>query len=521
MNGIGTLLLIAIVGQAGAAPVATDKFEKDFGWQVNRDDGVLEYIVQVAPDQIEMLTKYGQEKSSAMPPELVGRVARIVVRIGSTVLPRTPTLQEIERKFPIIGSSNSNANFPVTPPGYSANNMKTVEPPAVHSVAGNSPPTLPSSRGSSTMPDRESSLDAGQKSSAPSGLPSIPSLTSPDPSLLAQNGSDANKFLNSARDSQQVPARAPAAASSSDKFNSLPKQTPNQPPSSRSSTGAGGSLADVLQRDFPAAQPQAAGNLASPLGAPAQGSLGLPGAGGFANQANASGQYTGTNTGNSRTTLPNYQPPMDSSQPTATDRWASGGQVTLPSQQYGLPGTQPIPQSPVAGFGNTPMVPAAQGYVPNNYGGSNYNLGQASAYQQPPGNQDPYLSPAQATYSGNGHPSAVRQPQYDPRIAERMYEDRIAMNAASQSREIPSTSMTRSGENVNGQWVDSSAGTRRGSDIDATLTGNRSEPVKTSDKILQVFFLLSLVVNFYLGLLIRKLLARYRSLLTSVRSQTA
>ena len=41
------------------------------------------------------------------------------------------------------------------------------------------------------------------------------------------------------------------------------------------------------------------------------------------------------------------------------------------------------------------------------------------------------------------------------------------------------------------------------------------------DGILQVLFLLSLVVNFYLGILIRKLLIRYRSLLTNVRSQTA
>ncbi|MEZ6136921.1 MAG: hypothetical protein R3C53_18660 [Pirellulaceae bacterium] len=44
---------------------------------------------------------------------------------------------------------------------------------------------------------------------------------------------------------------------------------------------------------------------------------------------------------------------------------------------------------------------------------------------------------------------------------------------------------------------------------------------KAGENFLQVFFLLSLVVNFYLGVLIRKLLMRYRSLLASVRSQTA
>ncbi len=40
------------------------------------------------------------------------------------------------------------------------------------------------------------------------------------------------------------------------------------------------------------------------------------------------------------------------------------------------------------------------------------------------------------------------------------------------------------------------------------------------ENIMPVMFVLSLVVNFYLGMLIRKLLGRYRTLLASVRSQT-
>ncbi len=49
-----------------------------------------------------------------------------------------------------------------------------------------------------------------------------------------------------------------------------------------------------------------------------------------------------------------------------------------------------------------------------------------------------------------------------------------------------------------------------------TLEPSLDQP-KSIDGILQVLFLLSLVVNFYLGILIRKLLMRYRSLLTNVR----
>ncbi len=48
-----------------------------------------------------------------------------------------------------------------------------------------------------------------------------------------------------------------------------------------------------------------------------------------------------------------------------------------------------------------------------------------------------------------------------------------------------------------------------------------SVPVRSNDRIIEVFFLLSLVVNVYLGFLIQRLLTRYRSLLTSVRGQTA
>ncbi len=53
-------------------------------------------------------------------------------------------------------------------------------------------------------------------------------------------------------------------------------------------------------------------------------------------------------------------------------------------------------------------------------------------------------------------------------------------------------------------------------------SGSSSSTARTrTQNFLQVFFLLSLVVNFYLGMLIRKLLSRYRALLSSVRSQAA
>jgi hypothetical protein len=59
------------------------------------------------------------------------------------------------------------------------------------------------------------------------------------------------------------------------------------------------------------------------------------------------------------------------------------------------------------------------------------------------------------------------------------------------------------------------------SPTDTQQSSAGSAQAKGNGNYWQVFLLLSLVVNIYLGILINKLLTRYRSLLANVRSQTA
>lgn len=63
--------------------------------------------------------------------------------------------------------------------------------------------------------------------------------------------------------------------------------------------------------------------------------------------------------------------------------------------------------------------------------------------------------------------------------------------------------------------------TSPGDTTNTTLTSSNSGSSKTGENILSVFFLFSLVVNFYLGMLIRKLLTRYRALLANMRGQAS
>ncbi|MEZ6136922.1 MAG: hypothetical protein R3C53_18665 [Pirellulaceae bacterium] len=103
MDGLRFILIICLFAQVAQAQNAASGTERDFGWQV-ADDGALEYIVQLAPDKIALMQSTHQENISDMPPELVGRVTRFVVRIGTEPLPRTPSLDNIASYFPKLNS---------------------------------------------------------------------------------------------------------------------------------------------------------------------------------------------------------------------------------------------------------------------------------------------------------------------------------------------------------------------------------------------------------------------------------
>ncbi len=94
---------------AGALSSALDQNAesdgKNYGWQINKY-GELEYLIQVSPtmlrDMQDPVNK--SELESRIPKELVGRIKRVVVSIGNEVLPRTPSLIEVERMIPVTAS---------------------------------------------------------------------------------------------------------------------------------------------------------------------------------------------------------------------------------------------------------------------------------------------------------------------------------------------------------------------------------------------------------------------------------
>lgn len=72
MGGVPLLLMLASV--------------ITYGWQPNKDDSGVEYIIQVSPDQLDQFRN--GEISSTIAPEIRGQVSKIIVRVGTDPLPK-------------------------------------------------------------------------------------------------------------------------------------------------------------------------------------------------------------------------------------------------------------------------------------------------------------------------------------------------------------------------------------------------------------------------------------------------
>jgi hypothetical protein len=101
MNGLSTLLILALFGQVGGNLDFGSESRK-FGWQINTETKELEYLIQISPAELPLMQdrNYKQDMQSKIPRELVGRVQRVVVKIGEEVLPRNPPLSEIATLLP-------------------------------------------------------------------------------------------------------------------------------------------------------------------------------------------------------------------------------------------------------------------------------------------------------------------------------------------------------------------------------------------------------------------------------------
>jgi hypothetical protein len=476
MNGFKILLLLVASTQVASTQVAWAQAEvgkeRDYGWAINQADGVLEYIVQINPEKLlamqQRSVKFpsGQETVSNMPRELVGRASRVVVRIGNEILPRVPSLEQLERE-PRITDPLSAGSTAMLPPGR----MQDVESGVFNIQQRETPPTLPtlpngldsnlSSRGNlideaskaaGSLLDNVKVLRGDNNNSLSDAMPAFP-----DPTALAQNFNNqqggASDFLNSSR----------GAATGGTKFNNTapPAGTANS-----TNTNSG------LSTPFPPNN-----TTSNPLG-------------NATTNAN-----NNTAAGNPPNTLPSYPDPR----------------FTPPSLNN--PSTLPLQQTPSQGFGTSPGLA--------NRPGTNWNPSPTAPLTNPSYSQvqDPYANSQyqQPNYThaptlGNQYPATpLNNSQYaaPSQPPSNLGYDRVAMNNNLTNSQPPTKNALRQVKRA------PPTQTSLESETDALI-----DPSTRIDGVLQVLFLLSLVVNFYLGILIRKLLMRYRSLLTNVR-QTA
>lgn len=98
MNGtIGLLALIALQGQVGLP--TSPNFEigspREVGWMLDKQDGKLVYIIQISQLEAKTMQEQRLENVSSIPKQLQGKFDKVAIRIGTSELPREPSLAEI------------------------------------------------------------------------------------------------------------------------------------------------------------------------------------------------------------------------------------------------------------------------------------------------------------------------------------------------------------------------------------------------------------------------------------------
>lgn len=484
MNGIRVLVLSMLLTQTAFG--FQQEPERDFGWQI-ADDGVLEYILQISPQEAQTMLSQPEENVSSMPEELIGRASRVVVRIGTSILPRTPSLAVITRDIPRYQDARSAADlqaslgpgsfsdlesdkvrniqgngpqsllprgpaFPNAPLGQNDNlvdNAAATNPPAFPPYSStNSQPQAGTNLGGQFLDESRGTLGRDNTGLGNTGLGNT-GFGNMGASSLGANGSPAGSQPQSKYQDTASAAGMPA--------NRSPATSPPQsgvPLPSQNWQAANNGIANDRFNSGSNAAPSTSG-IDTRITPPAL-------------QGNWNGSDSGRGTGFPSTT--GNQLPGRS----LADRFPTSGQTQDPRMQQPGGGYQ----QPNTGYGGGTY--GANGR-PQGYGGGMTNGGLNGGYAG--GNQRPADGYRLAS---NNQPTGGSSKENEPKTT--------AEDKAAGSPSDPAGS---------------------------TNSLNRGKTGIASDNFVQVFFVLSLVVNFYLGMLIRKLLGRYRALLSSVRGQTA
>ncbi|MDX1928618.1 MAG: hypothetical protein SFV81_18955 [Pirellulaceae bacterium] len=492
MDGIRLLLLLVASAQVEAGT------ERDYGWQVK--DGFLEYIVQINPDKKRAMETLNVENASNMPPQLVGRASRVVVRFGNDILPREPSLQELER----------------TP--------RLFEPPSVSAAAV-------------LGEDKFRNLEAPVRNIQGQGTtPAFPNIPLPDPSSLAGGSTDrAGEIANTLRDelTERLSDVLPSSntASSNTANTTVPGRGLPDPgllaQNLTNQSGAAGSFLDETRggtSKFNSTAPSA--NLPSTPAAnpPANTPTRIPDypQSTNANSPFASSNPPSTNMANRNSTLGN------AASSTTTPPFPSiGSQTTIPQQRTPSPtfGTTPGLANSTTDWSNT--NPSATNYPPAmsqpndryNYPAQG-NAAQGNAAQGYPTQGYPTQGNPPPGYTSTPNPSGYQNPTLLASNNTPYTPNPVATdNQAALGN--PTAGLT-GGAGLTRKQLEEALAVQSKFDKnkDGQLTPDEYTPASV-DGILLTLFVVSLLVNLYLGHLIRKLLMRYRVVLTNVRSQAA
>lgn len=505
MNGILVLLTFSMLAQSGIGPLgaglpATQSSAiadpsaglTQYGWQINSQNE-LEYLIQISPEMLPFMTSVTDQKEfqSEIPKELVGRIQRVVVSIGTQILPRTPSLQEIPQRVPVIASlpgrfrdlepdapvANVNNNQFPQPPGSLGSNADR------SSTLSGSPP-IPTTPLGGTFMDQARSGNANSSSSAGRSTPGSPAL----PGSGAANPATAFNS-NQSTPPPALPGGFNNQAGMSDqqgRFADTARPNPSAMPTD-GSTGNWAASQNPVAPQWPSgptsADPYALGGTQPPAGYP-----------------NAAGS-----------TAPNYQPGN-----AAQTGWASqpgNHQPTYNQPGYNQPGyNQPNGYAQPPAYAQHPNFaqPPANTSAGGDYGrpGAGFPGTATGGFGDPPGSAGQSLADRTRGTDRWGNAVTAGPPAGRP-------GDTLVASRPRDSQNLSDSTLTARDP------MSASSGMESSSSHHDLLQRQTVAAKESNNYHLFVFFVLSVAVNLWMVHLLRSLYLRYRTLLTSLRSQTA
>ena len=556
MNGFSTLLLL-LVAQVSTPAQVPQSTGRDYGWDIDKS-GNLFYIVQLSPTEVGIMQETNtriaarqrsgeqmrdprtgrpviqpEEVYTDMPRELIGRVSRITVRIGDAILPRNPPLREIKARFPLynadeaVASAIGRGNFAdiesnkivnaqndggLPPANYADMAAQLANEQGAPLNGLRTPALPPRNNASSSLLDATRGNTGAARNSTQykdtAALPPFPN-SGTRPSSTAQSTASTDPLRDPLSEPLWNLSDRPAASSRRDDVASRATQGRAPAYDRQGSLGVAPASGETPFGNRPPRYPASDPRSQDPASIARSTATGA--AATYANENRQDAQWQGANPGYANANSAAPRTPLTSQNPNYNPNAPAGPAYQPPAQGPPYAPNPQLAQSQVPN-GQVPNGQVQQQPIYGNYG---YGPMQMNPYNQFVGGYNPGFPPAAGA-------SSFR----DPEISEIKDSVRALLEESKKEKEedkrLPSTSPseaelrlaanTSASGRLNGLTPEGTAGNN----------GQEQEPesafTEASNAFARIFFLVSLVANCYLVYLIRKLLLRYRSLLTTVRT---